>query len=199
MKLQVQHGDIVVFHSHGWLSICIQFFMNVSRWFGFKFKPLYAEVPNHIAMGDNDNSVIEARAEGVFITPMYADSISKGKKIIRIYRYPWSIKQETQINLLYNCFEGTPYQYANFFQYILYIVTFGIVWVGGKGTSSSNKIYCSELAARILYMITVRELAKSDADHNAHIYFRDYWKINPLQIERWCKTNCELVQEYNLE
>lgn len=172
--------------------------MNVSRWFGFKFKPFYAEVPNHIAMGDNDNNIIEARAEGVFITSMDADSIVKGKKTIRVYRYPWSNKQETQINLMYDAFEGTPYQYANFLQYIIYIFTFGLLWIGGRGTSTSNKIYCSELAARILYMITVRELAKSDADHEAHIYFSRYWKIDPLQVETWCKINCELVQEYNI-
>lgn len=197
MQLEVQHGDIVIFHGHSWISLAIQFFMNVSRWFGFKFKPFYAKVPNHIAMGDNDNNVFEARAEGVFITP-FDNYTTKGKQTIRVYRYPWSIKQETQINLLYNAFEGTPYQYANFFQYIIYILTFKILWIGGKGTSTSNKIYCSELAARILYMVTVRELAKSDADHDAHIYFRDYWKIDPLQVENWCKVNCELVGEYEI-
>lgn len=56
--MKVEHGDILLFHSHGFLSQAIQFFMNVWRWVNFKFKPFYANVPNHVAMGVDHNSII---------------------------------------------------------------------------------------------------------------------------------------------
>lgn len=195
--MKVQHGDIVVFHGHGFISLAIQLFMNMWRWMNLEFKPFYKKVPNHIAMGDNGNVVIEAVADGIKRVNFATRDYGK-KQTVKVYRYPWSIKQERQINVYYAKYEGVPYQYVNFLQYIPYILTVGILWLGRRGKASDNRLYCSEFAAKIVHEITSPEYAKSYKDLDAHLYFRDYWKISPLQVARWCEVNCELVSTYEI-
>ena len=196
--MKVQHGDILSFHGHSFISLGIQFFMNIWRWIHFDFKPFYKKVPNHIAMGYNDNDIIEARAEGVFISSLDHYLEGKGCTTINVYRYPWSDEQKKEITRYYEQYEGTKYQYVNFFQYIIFILTLGLLWIGRKRESSDNKIYCSELAARIIYYSTRLTLAKSEEDHAAHMFFRNYWKVPPYQLDRWCQDNTSLVTTYEI-
>lgn len=198
-SLRTQQGDILIFHGHSWISLAIQFFMNAWRWINFDFKPFYKHsVPNHVAMGDTNNNIIEARAEGVFICPLDHYAKDGGRVIIKVYRYPWDDKQIREINKYYGKYEGTPYQYVNFLQYIIYICTFKLLWLGKKREASDKKLYCSELAARIIYFVTRMELAKSNQDNDTHMYFRDYWKISPYVLNRWCECNCELITTYDV-
>jgi hypothetical protein len=195
--MKVQHGDIVVFHGHSFVSRGIQFFMNVWRWVNLEFKPFYKSVPNHIAMGDNNNVIIEAVEKGIkrvnFATRDY------GKKAtLSVYRYKWSDQQIKIIDTLYNKYEGTPYQFINFLQYIPYILSVGLLWIGTRGNKSDKKLYCSEFVAKIIHDITVPGVAKSLKDLDANSYFRDYWKVSPLQVSRWCEVNCELVAQYEI-
>ena len=193
--MKVQNGDILIFHSHSLLSRIIQFFMNLWQYVGF-MTPDKLSTPNHVAMGDKDNCIIEARAEGVYISPFNDILKTKMNGTIKIYRYPWSTMQYEDINNNYIKYEGRPYQYINFLQYILFIISFGAIWIGRKGNMADKKMYCSELAATIMYSATREGLAKSDTDRDAHLYFRHYWKVSPFVLYRWCSINCDLVTTY---
>ncbi len=196
--MEVQYGDIVTVHSHSFLSLGIQFFENLWRWLGFKWKPFWAEVPNHIAMGDNDNRIIEAIAEGVFSQPIDRPAFIEDDKMVKVYRYPWTNAQKEVIGKIYNDSEGKDYQKINFLQYIIYIITFGAIWLGRKG-GSPNKMYCSELGAKVMYETTDRDLMANPKDYDAHVYFRTYWKISPYQMNVWVEKNCTLVATYYIK
>ena len=197
--MKVQYGDIVFIHSHSFLSLGIQFFENLWRWVGFKWKPFWAELPNHVAMGDNDNRIIEAIQQGVFSQPFNRDEIRKGKKTIKVYSYPWSDEQKKVIDEVYDNLEGKPYQIVNFFQNIIYTLTFGVIWLGRKGDASNGAVYCSKLGAEIMYKTTTRDLVKSDLDSDAHVYFRDYWKTTPYQMSVWIEDNAGLTHTYEID
>lgn len=197
--MKIQHGDILIYHSHSVISLCIQFFMNMWRWVNFRFKPFYDTVPNHAGMGEKYNHVVEALANGIVDHPIEDIIKDKMTGTIKVYRYFWSIRQRGVINLAYKRYIGTPYQYVNFLQYIVYILTFGTIWIGTKGDKTDSKLYCSEFVANIMYRCTEMGLAKSPSDEDAHKYFRDYWKISPYVLERWCAVNCQLVNTYHIE
>lgn len=195
--MKVQHGDIVVFHGNSFISKGIQLFMNLWRWVNLEFKPFYKNVPNHIAMGDNNNMIIEAVDKG--IKRVDFDKRDYGKKAtVKVYRYPWSVWQEKEINKLYDKYEGTPYQFINFLQYIPYILSVGLLWIGTRGGKSDKKLYCSEFAARIIHDATGPRLLKSRNDIESNHYFRDYWKISPLQVARWCELYGTLIATYEI-
>jgi len=195
--MKVEFGDIVMVHSHSFLSIGIQFFENLWRWLGFKWKPFWAEVPNHVAMGDKNNNIIEAISQGVFSQPFNRKEFLEGRKTVKVYKRHWSISQKRVINRVYNESEGKEYQKINFLQYIIYIITFGALWLGRK--TDGNKMYCSELGAKVMYDTTERWLANGPVDADAHIYFRDYWKISPYQMNVWVEKNCQLVAVYEIK
>lgn len=198
MIMKVEFGDIVMVHSHSWLSLGIQFFENVSRWLGFKWKPFWAEVPNHVAMGDKDNRIIEAIEQGVFSQPINREEFLKGNKIVKVYRYPWTQMQKMAIGRVYSKSEGKPYQVINFLQHIVYILTFNTIWLGRSG-DKGGKMFCSELGAECMYEATTRWLQKRWSDSDAHVYFRDYWKISPYQMNVWVEKNCTLISEYHIK
>jgi hypothetical protein len=195
--MKVQHGDIIVFHGHSFISKGIQFFMNLWRWVNLEFKPFYKNVPNHIAMGDNDNTIIEAVEKGIKRVDFATRDYGK-KATVSVYKYEWSVWQEREINRLYDKYDGTPYQFINFLQYIPYILSVGLLWIGTRGSASDKKLYCSEFAAKIIHDATMAGLSKSKEDMDANGYFRDYWKISPLQVARWCEVNCKLVVTYEI-
>jgi len=195
--MKVEFGNIVTVHSHSFLSLGIQFFENVWRWVGFKWKPFWASVPNHIAMGDKDNKIIEAISQGVFSQPFDRPEFLEGTKTVKVYSYPWTSQQKKVISRVYNNSEGKEYQKLNFLQYIIYIMTFGVIWLGRKKVG--KKMYCSELGAQVMYEATERWLAHGVSDSNAHIYFRDYWKISPYQMNVWVERNCTLVATYHIK
>lgn len=195
--MKVEFGDIVTVHSHSFLSLGIQFFQNVWRWVGFKWKPFWAEVPNHIAMGDKNNKIIEAIGQGVFSQPFDRPSFLEGKKIVKVYSYPWTSTQKRVINSVYNETEGNPYQNINFIQHIIYILSFGALWIGKKGPGKQS--YCSELGAQAIFEATARYIARIDSDFDAHVYFRDFWKISPYQMNVWVEKNCKLKATYHIK
>lgn len=195
--MKVEFGNIVTVHSHSFLSIGIQFFENVWRWLGFKWKPFWANIPNHIAMGDKDNRIIEAIGQGVFSQPFDREEFLEGTKTVKVYSYPWTSQQKKVISRVYNDSEGKEYQKVNFLQYIVYIMTFGAIWLGRKGPG--KKMYCSELGAQVMYEATERWLMHRFSDSDAHVYFRDYWKISPYQMDVWVQKNCKLEAIYHIK
>lgn len=195
--MKVEFGNIVTVHSHSFLSLGIQFFENVWRWVGFKWKPFWANIPNHIAMGDKDNKIIEAIEQGVFSQAFDRPEFLEGTKTVKVWKYDWTSQQKKVISRVYNDSEGKEYQKLNFLQYIIYILTFGTIWLGRK--SVGKKMYCSELGAQVMYEATDRRLAHRFSDSDAHIYFRDYWKISPYQMNVWVEKNCTLVATYYIK
>lgn len=195
--MKVEFGNIVTVHSHSFLSIGIQFFENMWRWLGFKWKPFWANIPNHIAMGDKDNKIIEAIGQGVFSQPFDRPEFLEGTKTVKVYSYPWTSQQKKVISRVYNDSEGREYQKVNFLQYIVYIMTFGGIWLGRKGVG--NKMYCSELGAQVMYEATDRWNARTPKDSDAHVYFRDFWKISPHQMSIWVEKHCKLESVYTIK
>lgn len=195
--MKVEFGDIVTVHSHSFLSLGIQFFQNVWRWVGFKWKPFWAEVPNHIAMGDKNNKIIEAIGQGVFSQPFDRPSFLEGNKIVKVYSYPWTSNQKRVINSVYNENEGKKYQNINFIQHIIYILTFGVIWIGKPGPGKES--YCSELGSQAIFEATDRSLVHRYSDADAHVYFRDFWKISPYQMNVWVEKNCTLKATYHIK
>jgi hypothetical protein len=196
--IEVKQGDIVIVHAPHFLARVIQFFMNLSRWLRLDFKPIYKSVGNHTAVGLGSNIVVEATKHGVeFRDVNKAYPAGSGVKI-KVYRYDMSFDQLVTVTNLATRLKNIPYQFDNLLIYPIYIITFGLVWIGRKATYALNKIYCSELTGIILYYTTVPIYWHQEKDEHTHYYFRTFWKTSPHRVERWCEKNCTLIATYEL-
>ena len=198
MKLEVEKGNVVLVHSHTFLPKGIQIMMNVSRWLRLDFKPFYKEISNHAAIGIGNNMILEAVKKGTKSGDFFGLYGNRTNVTIKVYEYNWSEDQLNVLDKLTPKYSDIPYEFSNFLVWILNIITFGIVWIGRRGTNASKQIYCSELISTMLYYMTVPFLSKNNAEVKMHNYLRKFWQKSPYQIEMMCEEYMKLKNTYIL-
>lgn len=191
--INTQSGDIVIVHSHNFTARGIQFFMNLWRWLHLDFKPFYKEIANHDAIGYKTGFVEEAIKEGTKINNVNTAYPQGCNKTVKVYRYNFTTEQIKAVEQMCIMLKDTPYQFSNLLVYPLYILTFGLVWLGKKGSDSFNKEYCSELISTIIYYATNPLIANDGLDRTTHKYFMKFWSSSPYKVQKWCEEYCQLI------
>lgn len=204
--MNVNRGEIVIVHSNNVSALLIQFGMNLMRWMnpmtwyrlvkGVSKHKIWRTIFNHDGMGRDTDMVQEAVSKGTVTHNLDAAYSGRNNITIRVYRYEWSEEQLDAMEKIAVRMEGKKYQFDNFIQWAVYILTFGTVWFGKSGSKALNKIYCSELNAMKMYYATAPNLSRNDTDDEIHQMFMRYWRVNPKQVQDFCEKYCKLVNEY---
>lgn len=180
-ELLLNSGEIVLVHSETIIARLIQWFENLSNRLKGKSKEFKY---NHVGLGIGENQIAEAVESGIEIKDFVNAYGRTTNKTILIYEIPnLTDEQKQQIKDFSKSLEGVPYQYNNFLQHIVSILTFGTLWPE-KSEKFDDKLYCSEFVSMVLW--TVLKLES----------FRSWWKVRPDEIQDYAARNWILKRRY---
>lgn len=195
-KLTINKGEVMIVHGNTILPILIQFFMNLNRWLRLEFKPFYKEVANHTGIGVDTDIVFEAVAKGNKPLDINSHYYSKKGYVIKVYSFDFNQIQLDHLKAYYELYKDIPYQYTNFFVWIVNILTLGFVWIGRTGTDAAKEMYCSETTSTLLYYMTTPDLAILSSHKKMHQKLRRFWRVSPYDIQKICEQYGTLKSTY---
>jgi len=206
--MYIEAGDVVMVHSKKPIGRLIQFGMNLIRWTSIKSilrilqgkEPIYKFIYNHGGMGRFSNTIQEAIAKGVktrneslayphmkLASSLEDARLNSKKYIIAVYRYNWTQRQLIAHENLSNSIENIKYQFDNFLLYLIYILSFRIIWLGKQNIKATNNIYCTEANSYKMFYMTNPLLSTNKIDKDIHYRLRKYWIGHPLKQQLICE------------